>query len=184
MLCCLHFDRWSGSFTRIFYPVFANVLIIQNSGIKEPCPKNSRWLGTLTSVQFSPVAQSCPTLCDPMDYSTPGLPVHHQLPKFTQTYAHWVGDVIHPTISSSVIPFSSCLQSFQASASFPMSQFCASGGQNIGVSALVSVLPVNIQDWFPLGWTGWISLLSKGLSGVFSKTTVQEHQFFGTQLSL
>ena len=87
----------------------------------------------------------------------------------------------HPTISSSVVPFSSWLQSFPASGSFPMSQFFASGGQSIGVS--VSVLPVNIQDWFPLGLTGWISLQSKGLSRVFSNTTVQKHQFFGTQLS-
>ena len=90
----------------------------------------------------------------------------------------------HPTISSSVIPFSSCLQSFPASESFPVSQFFASGGQSIGVSASASVLPMNIQDWFPLGWTGWISLQSKGLSRVFSNTTVQKHQFFGAQLSL
>ena len=90
----------------------------------------------------------------------------------------------HPTISSSVIPFSSHLQSFPESGSFLMSQFFASGGQNIGVSASTSVLPRNIQDWFPLGWTGWISLQSKGLSRVFSNTTVQKHQFFGTQLSL
>ena len=90
----------------------------------------------------------------------------------------------HRTISSSVIPFSSYLQSFPASGSFQMSQFFVSGGQSIGVSALASVLPMNVQDWFPLGWTGWIYLLSKGLSRVFSNTTVQKHQFFGTQLSL
>ena len=90
----------------------------------------------------------------------------------------------HPTISSSVIPFFSCLQSFPASGSFPMSQFVASCGQSIGASASASVLPMNIQDWFPLGWTGWISLLSKGLSRVFSNTTVQKHQFFSAQLSL
>ena len=89
----------------------------------------------------------------------------------------------HPTISSSVIPFSSCPQSFPASGSFPMSQFFASDGQNNGVSASASVLPMNIQDWSPLGWTGWISLLSKGLSRVFSNTTVLKHQFFSTQLS-
>ena len=88
----------------------------------------------------------------------------------------------HPTISSSVIPFSSCLQSFLASGSFPMSQFFASGGQSIGASA--SVFPMNIHDWFPLGLTGLISLLSKGLSRVFFNTTVQKHQFFGSQLSL
>ena len=90
----------------------------------------------------------------------------------------------HPTISSSVIPVSSHLQSFPASGSFLMSQLSPSGGQSIGVSASASVLPMNIQDWFPLGWTGWLSLQSKGLSRVFSNTTVQKHQFFGAQLSL
>ena len=90
----------------------------------------------------------------------------------------------HPTISSSVVPFSFCLQSFPAPGSFQMSQFFASGGQSIWVSASASVLPINIQDWFPLWWTGWISLQSKGLSRVFSNTTVQNHQFFGSQLSL
>ena len=88
----------------------------------------------------------------------------------------------HPTVSSSVVLFSSHLQSFPASGSFQMSQFFASGGQRIAVSASASVLPVNIQDWSPLGWTGWISLQSKGLSRVFSNTTVQKHQFFSTQL--
>ena len=90
----------------------------------------------------------------------------------------------HPTISSFVIPFSSHLQSFPASGSFQMSQFFASDGLSIGVSATASVPPMNIQDWLPLGWTAWISLQSKGLSRVFSNTTVQKHQFFGTQLSL
>ena len=89
----------------------------------------------------------------------------------------------HPTISSSVVPFSSHLQSFPASWSFQMSQFFTSGGQSIGVSASTSVLPMKTQDWSPLGWTGWIFLQSKGLSRVFSNTTVQKHQFFGTQLS-
>ena len=90
----------------------------------------------------------------------------------------------HPIISSSVVPFSFCLQSFPASGSFQMSQLFALGGQNIGVSASASVLPMNTQDWFPLRGTGWISLQSKGLSRIFSKTTVQKHQFFGTQFSL
>ena len=90
----------------------------------------------------------------------------------------------HPTISSSDVPFSSCLQSFPASGSFQMSQFFTSVGQRTGVSALASVLPMNIQDWFALGWTGWISLLSKGLSRVFSNTPIQKHQFFRAQLSL
>ena len=90
----------------------------------------------------------------------------------------------HPTISSSVVPVSSCPQSFPASGSFQMSQLFASGGQSIGVSASKSVLQMNTQDWSPLGWTDWISLQSKGLSRVFSNTTVQKHQFFSTQLSL
>ena len=90
----------------------------------------------------------------------------------------------HPAISPSVIPFSSSLQSFPASESFPVSQFFSSGGQSTGVAASASVLPMNIQDWFPLGWTGWISLQSKGLSRVFSNNTVQKHQLFGGQLSL
>ena len=94
---------------------------------------------------------------------------------------HWW---CHPTASSSVGPFSFRLQSFPASGSFPMSQLFASGGQSIGVSASASVLPMNVQDWSPLGWTGWISLLSKGLSRIFSNTTVQKHQFFSAQLSL
>ena len=90
----------------------------------------------------------------------------------------------HPTISSSVTPVSSCLQPFPASGSFPMSLFFGLSGQSIGASASISVLPMNIQDWFPLGWTGWISLQSKGLSRVFSNVTVQRDQFFSAQLSL
>ena len=90
----------------------------------------------------------------------------------------------HTSISSSVVPFSSCPQSFPASGSFQMCQLFTSGGQSIGVSASTSVFPVNTQDWSPLGWTSWISLQSKGLSRVFSNTTVQKHQFFGAQLSL
>ena len=128
------------------------------------------------SVHFSSVAQSCPTLCDPMNRSMPGLPVHHQL-----THVHpnpcplsrWC----HPTISSSAIPFSSSLQSFPASGSFQMSQLFTSGGQSIRVSASTSVLPMNTQDWFPLALTGLISLQSKELSRVFSNTTDQKHQF-------
>ena len=118
------------------------------------------------SVQFSSLSQSCLTLCNPMNRSTPGLPVHHQVPEFTQTHVHWVGDAI----SSSVVPFSSCPQSLPASGSFPMSQLFTWGDQSIGVSASASVLPMNTQDWSPLGWTGWISLQSKGLSRVFSNT--------------
>ena len=121
-------------------------------------------------LQFSSVALSCPTLWphglqnarSPCPSPTPGVYLN------SCPLSQWC----LPTISSFVIPFSSCLQSFPASGSFPMSQFFASGGQNIGVSASASVLPVNIQDWFPLGWTGLISLQSKGLSRVFSNTTV------------
>ena len=134
----------------------------------------------LSSVQFSSVTQSCPTLCDPMDCSMSGFPVHHQIPEFTQTRVHWVRKVIHT--SHPVTPFSSCLQSFLASGSFPMSQLFASGGQSIGASA--SVLAMNIQSWFPLRLTGLISLLSKGLSRVFSSTIIWKHQFFSTQPSL
>ena len=90
----------------------------------------------------------------------------------------------YPTISSPVVPFSSCLQSFPASGSFPMSQFFIPGGQITGASASASVLPMSIQYWFPLGWTSWLSLQSKGLSRVFSNTTVQNHQFFSVQVSL
>ena len=120
-------------------------------------------------------------LCDPMDCSTPGLPIHHQFSELAQTRVHWVSDAIQP--SHPLVPFSSHVQSFPASGSLPMSQFFPSGGQSIGVSASASVLPVNIQDWFPLGWTGCISLQSKGLSRVFSNTTVQKHQFCGAQPS-
>ena len=130
--------------------------------------------------QFSRSVQSCPTLCDLMNCRTPGFPVHYQLPDLAQTHVHWVSDVIQP-LSSSVIPFSSCLQSF--SASFLVSQFFISGGQSTRASASASVLPMNTQDWFPLGLTSWISLQSKGLSRVFSNTTVLKHQFFATQLS-
>ena len=110
----------------------------------------------------------------PCPSPTPGV-YSHSCP-----WSQWY----HPTTSSSIISFSSRLQSFQESGSFQMSQFFVSGGQSIGVSASTLVLPMNIQDWFPLGWTSWISLQSKGLSRVFSNTTVQKHQFFGTQLSL
>ena len=135
----------------------------------------------MSSVQFSWVTQSCPTLCDPTDCSIPGLPVHHQFLKLAQTHVDRVGDAIQ-TISSSVILYLSRLQSFPASGSFQMSSFFTSGGQSIGVSASASVLPMNTQNW-SLGWTGWISFQSKGLLRVFSNTTVQKHQFFGAQLS-
>ena len=138
-------------------------------------------LATFNCVQFSSVDQSCLILCDPMDCSMPGLPVHCQLPGFTQTHVHWVGDVIqpsHPLLSPSPPTFS--LSSIRV---FSNSQFFASRGQSIGVSASTWVLPMNTQDWSPLEWTGWIFLQSKGLSRVFSNTSVQKHQFFSAQLS-
>ena len=199
------------------------------------------------SVLFRSVTQLCPTLWDSIDCSMPGLPVHHQLPEFTQTLVHWVSDAIQspdpvsclstPACNHSQHQFSSVQslspvrhfatprttahqatlsitnfqsplkpmsiesempsnhlilchpllllsQSFPASGSFQMSQLFASGGQSTGVSALASFLPKKSQGWSPSEWTGWISLQSKGLSRVFSNTTVQKHQFFCTQLSL
>ena len=135
-----------------------------------------------SSVQFSSVTQLCPTLCDPiLQHTRPSCPSPIlRVYSNSRPLSQWC----HPTISSSVVPFTSHLQSFPASGSFQMSQFCRSGGQSIGVSPSTTVLAMNIKDWFPLGWTGWISLQSKGLSRVFSNTTVQKHQFFGTQLSL
>ena len=134
-------------------------------------------------IRISSVTQSCLTLCNPMNHSNARPPCPSRTPGVHPNpcpLSRWC----HPTISSSVIPFSSCPQSFPASGSFPMSQLFASGGQSIGVAASKSVLPMNTKDWSPLGWTGWISLQSKGFSRVFSNTAVQKHQFFGTQLSL
>ena len=141
------------------------------------------WSGLLfpSPVQFSSVAQSCPILCDPMNCSTPSLPVHHQLPEFTQTCLHWVGDAIQPSHPLSS-PSPPALNPSQHQ-SLPVSQHFAWSGQSIAVSALASILPVNTQDWSPSEWTDWISLQSKGLSRVFSNTTVQKYQFFGAQLS-
>ena len=119
-----------------------------------------------------------------MDCGTPGFPVHHHLPEWIYSNSCPLSRWRHPTISSSVVPFSSHLQSFPASGSFPLNQLFASGGQSIAVSASISVIPMNIQDWYPLGWTAWISLQSKGLSRVFSSTTIQKHLFFSTQPSL
>ena len=126
------------------------------------------------------VANLCLMLCDSMNYSTPGYSVLHYLQEFAQIHDYWVGDAIQP--SHPVVPFSH-LQSFPASGSFQTSQLFTSDRPNIGVSASALVLPMNIQDWFPLAWTGWISLKSKVLSRVLSNTTVQKHQFFGAQLS-
>ena len=131
-----------------------------------------------SSVQFTSVAQLCLTLWDPMDCSTPGLPVHHQLSEFTQTHVHWVGDASQPShLLSSPSPPAFNLSQHQGRFKWPWS-----GGQS-RVSASALLLPMNIQEWFPLGWTGWISLQSKGLSRIFSNTIVQKHQFFSAQLS-
>ena len=120
-------------------------------------------------------------LCDPMNCSTPGLPVHHHPGVHPNSCpSSWWH---HPAISSSIVPFSSCPQSLSASGSFPISQLFTWGDQSIGVSASASVLPMNTQDRSPLGWTGWTSSQSKALSRVFSNITVQKHQFFGAQLS-
>ena len=135
------------------------------------------------SVQFSSVAQSRPTLCDPTDCSTPGFPVHHQFSELTPTHVHRVSDAIqpsHPLFFPSPPAFN--LSQHQGlfkwvSSSYPVAKV-------LGVLASASVLPMNIQDWSPLGLTGYISLQAKGLSRVFSKTTVQKHQFFNVQLSL
>ena len=116
-----------------------------------------------------------------MDCNTPGFPVLHHFLELAQTHVHWVGDSLHPPLLSSVIPFSSCLQSFPVSGHVLMIQHFISGGQSIRASA--SVLLMNIRDWFPLGWTGFISLQPGGLSRVFSNTTVHKHHFFGTQPS-
>ena len=129
------------------------------------------------------VVQSCLNVCDLMDCRTPGFPWSSLSPR-TWSNSCPLSLWCHPTISASVIPLLSCLQSFPASGSFRMTRFFTSGNQSIAASALASVLPMNIKDWFPLGCTGWISLQSKGLSRVFSNTTLQKHQFFGVQLSL
>jgi len=128
------------------------------------------------------VTQSCPTLCNPMDSYMPGLHVLHYLPEFVQIHVHWVDDGIQP--SHPLSSPSPALNPSQQSASFPMSWVFPSGGQSTAASDSASVLPMNIQGWFPLGLTGLISLLSKGLSRVFSSTTTQKHQFFSTQSSL
>ena len=119
-------------------------------------------------------APSCLTLCNPMDYSMPGFPVHHQLPEHTQTHVHQVGDATHLILCHPILLPPSISPSISI-----QSQFFISGSQSIGVSAKASALPMNIQDWFPLGWTGWISLQSNGLASLLQHQ-VQKHQFFIT----
>ena len=138
----------------------------------------------MLSVQFSSVTQSCPILCDPMYCSMPGFPVHHQLLELGHTHVHRVGDAIQPSHPlSSPSPAAIRLSQHQG-----LFQWVSSSHQVAKILEFQlqhpSVLPMNTQDWSPLGWTGWNSFQSKGLSRVFSNTTVQKHQFFGAQLSL
>ena len=149
-------------------------------GIYSCFNKNVIYVNTESSVQFSRSVMS--------DSSWPHEPQHSRPPCPSPTPEVHPNSCplsrrCHPTISSSVVPFSSCPQSFPVSGSFPVSQLFTSGGQSIGVSASTSVLPMNTQDWSPLEWTGWIFLQSRGLSRVFSNTAVQKHQFFDAQLS-
>ena len=170
----------------IWSPDVKSWLIRKIEGRRRRGQQKMRWLDGITNSvdislfstsvtfcfvnKFSSVTQSCLTLCDPMDCSTPTPRACSNSCPLSQ----WC----RPAISFSVIPFSSCPQSFPSSRSFLLSQLFSTGGQRIGASASASVLLMNIQGWFPLGWTGLISLLSKGLSRVFSSTTVQKHQFF------
>ena len=168
-----HFLLWGSSQSRDWTLIFSLASIFYHQVTREA--------QILFSLSCCSVTQSRLTLCDPMDWSMPGFSVLHHLLEPAQTHVHWVGDAIQPShlLSSPSLP----ALSFLLSGSFLMSQLYASGGQSIGASA--SVLPMNIQDWFPLGLTGWISLRSKGLSRVFSNTIVQKCSvFFMVQLSL
>ena len=136
--------------------------------------QNTVFITTFSSVQFRSVAQLCLTLCDPHESQHVRPPCPSPTPG-VHSNSHPSSRWCHPAISSSVVPFSSCPQSLPASESFPMSQLFTWGGQSTGVSALASFFPKNTQGWSPLEWTGWISLWSKGLSRVFSNTTVQKH---------
>ena len=177
-------NRWKIISTHIVYSSISTSKVLKKRK-KFPVKDLPQWL-TLSNHSISSVQFSCSVMSDSL---RPHEPQHARRPcpspapgVYPNSYPLSLG--YHPTISSSVIPFSSCLQSFAASGSLQMSQFFTSSGQRIRVSASASVLPMNIQDWFPLGWTGWISLQSKGLSRVFSNITVQKHQFLGTPLSL
>ena len=151
-----------------------------------PFKKSFYWdifdIKKLHTFQVSVQSLSCVQLCDPMDLSMPGFPVHHQLLELTQTHVHWVSDANQP--SHPLLPSSLPALNLSQHQGFFQSQFFISGGHSIGVSASASVLPMNIRDRFPLGWTGLISLLSKGLSGAFFSTTVWKHWFFSAQPSL
>ena len=172
-------DMWYLCFSSVHFSHSVVSDSLRSHGLQParlPCPS-----AVPSSVQFSHSVRS--------DSLRPHEPQHARPPCPSPTPGVYpnpcpTSQWCHPTISSSVISCSSCPQSFPASGSFPISQLFASGGQSIGVSASTSVLPMNTKDWSPLGWTGCISLQSKGLSRIFSNTTVQKHQFFGAQLSL
>ena len=195
----LHFPLWSTTClaSSIFFQNWNEI----NAPFLEKLPINSRNSSDLSVIytyrcQYVRIMSNFTVLSKSVQFShsvmsnslRPHEPQHTRPPCPSPTPGVYSNPCLssqwcHPTISSSVVPFSFCSQSFPASGSFQMSQLFASGGQSIGVSASTSVLPMNTQDWSPLGWTGWISLQSKGLSRVFSNTTVQKHQFFSTQLS-
>ena len=161
--------------------VFCVIIAIFTKFIRQLCHILLLCSFLLSSVQFSSSVMSYSLQSHGLQHTRPHCP--SPTPRACSNpcpLSQWC----HPTISSSIMPFSSCLQSFPASRSFSLSQFFTSGCQRTGASASASVLPMNIQDWFPLGWTGWISLQSKGLSRVFSNTTVEKHQFLRAQLSL
>ena len=175
----LTYQDWQPDIYPILFP-FWFCSLIKKWGLKKRYTSEWYpwiWLTWMYSYQFS-----CSVLSD-------SLQLHARPPCPSPTAGVYsnsgpLNQWCHPTISSSIVPFCSCLQSFPASGSFQMSQLFPSGGPSIGVSASTSVLLMNIQDWFPLGWTSWISLQSKGLLRDFSNTTVQKHLFFGAQLSL
>ena len=176
---CIYIHQWYCRVVFFFCAFYVWFWYLDDGGLIESVWKCSFLFSLLKefrkdrhSVQFSSFAQSCPTLCNPMDCSMPGLPVHRQLTEFTQTHIHWVSDAIqpsHPLLSPSPPAFN--LSQHQGLFKWVHSAY-----------QVAKIL--NTQDWSPLGWTGWISLQSKGLPRVFSNTTVQKHQFFGAQLSL
>ena len=164
------------------HQVYVNSLVSSGRVTAQSSVVGTRYMG----VQFSSVQFSCSVVSDSLrphelQHARPSCPLPTPRIYSNSCPLSWW---CYPTISSSLVPFSSCLQSFRALGSFQISQFFMSGGQSIGVSVSASVLPMNIQYWFPLGWTGWISLQSKGISRVFSNTIVQKHQFFVSLLSL
>ena len=142
----------------IFFFKFFPHLIIAENWVEFPVLYSRSMLVIYFKYQFSSVTQSCLTPYNPMDCSSPGFPVHHQFPELAQAHVHQVSDAIQSSHLLSVIPFSSCLQSFPASGSFPIIWLFASGGQSVGASSLASALPMTVQGWFPLGLTGLISL--------------------------